>query len=574
MYADRYDFISVPYKAPWQTVESYLEERGARYIIFNRELLARRKPLFGHFLYRKGSMRIAVLALPSNWDPALAYGGLPCQYCIFRLNWPEPGEADEVWQHARLGDAYRSQGEVVQAIAEYEKALKLGKGWPGLHVALGRSYQAAGLLDGAVEEYEKAIELRPEEAWYHTLLGEAYLGQGRAEEALATYMQALALGAERWPSLHQALGKVYEALGRPEEAVAEYKEAIRLEPGSAEHHKLLGDLYRSQGEMEKAAAEYETVIELDGQHWPDLHVALGQAYEALGRLDEAQTEYGRAGLDYIGPTQFGDSILLLGYGIDDSQVANERKIEVNLYWECLQTIMRERYIVYLKLVNPVYHVWGQQDSSPTPPTNLWQQGMIVKDTRQLAILPATPPGTYSIEVILWDVDRQQNLETVSGESLLLGPLEIPPRESLSVESLDIEHPMTVNLSNKISLLGYNLESGFRPGDGIHLTLFWQTLGEMEEDYTVFTHLIDEQGTLWGQKDNQPVDGFYPTTKWQAGEIVRDQYDLIIPVDAAPGEYRLEVGMYTAQTGQRLSALDSEGQWIGDKILLGPINIEG
>ena len=113
MYADRYDFIGVPYKASWETMDSYLQEQGANHIIFNRQLLAQRKPLFGHFLYRKGSMRIAVLALPSNWDLALAYGGLPCQYCIFRLNWPEPGEADEVWQHARLGDAHRSQGEEI-----------------------------------------------------------------------------------------------------------------------------------------------------------------------------------------------------------------------------------------------------------------------------------------------------------------------------------------------------------------------------------------------------------------------------------------------------------------------------
>jgi tetratricopeptide (TPR) repeat protein len=572
MYGDRYDFISVPYKASWQTVESYLEEYGARYIIFNRELLARRKSLYGHFLYRRSNKRIAVLALPSNWDLALAYGGLPCQYCIFRLNWLEPGEADEVWQHARLGDAYRSQGEVMQAIAEYEEALELGgKGWPGLHVALGRSYQAAGLLDGAVEEYEKAIELRPEEAWYHTLLGEAYLGQGRAEEAMIAHMKALALGGERWPSIHQALGQVYEALGRPEEAIAEYKEAIRLESDDAGHHKVLGDLYRFQGEMEKAALEYEKVIELDGHHWPDLHVALGQTYEALGRLDEAQTEYGKAGLDHIEPIQFGDSILLLGYSTDESELA-EGKVRVNLYWQCLQE-MSSSYTVYLKLANPVYYVWGQEDSNPTPPTNLWRRGMIVKDTRQLAVLPATPPGAYSIEVILWDADRQQSLETVSGGPLLLGPLEIPPRESLSIESLDIEHPMRVNLDNKISLLGYNLESGFKPGDGIQLTLFWQALAGMDEDYTVFTHLIDERGTLWGQKDNQPADGFYPTTKWQVGEIVRDQYNLMISPETPPGRYWLEVGMYLAETGERLTISDEGSGKADTRILLQEIQVE-
>lgn len=572
MYADRYDFISVPYEAPWQTVESYLEERDARYIIFNRELLARRKSLFGQFLYRKGSLRIDVLALPSNWDLALAYGGLPCHHCIFRLTWPKPGEADEAWQHARLGDAYRSQGEVMQAITDYEKALELGgEGWPGLHVALGRSYQAIGLLDGAVEQYEKAIELRPEEAWYYTLLGETYLGQGRAKEALTTYIKALPLGAEGWPSVHHGLGQVYEFLGKPEEAITEYKEAIRLEPDDAGHHKLLGDLYRFQGEREKAAAEYEKVIELDGHHWPDLHVALGQVYEALGRLDEAQAEYGKAGLDHIKPTQFGGSIRLLGYGIDDSQVTSEGKIEINLYWQCLQT-MRKRYIAYLKLINLVYHIWGQAESSLTPPINSWRRGTIVKDTHQLMIFPATPPGTYSIEVILWDADHQQNLETVNGEPLLLGPLEIPPRESFPVEVLDIEYPMRVNLGNKVSLLGYNLDSGFRPGDGIHLTLFWRALDKMEEDYTVFTHLIDEQGTIWGQKDNQPADGFYPTSRWKAGETVRDQYDILISSQSPPGEYQIEVGMYLAEMGRRLEVSGENNASHSDRVFLQGLQI--
>lgn len=94
-------------------------------------------------------------------------------------------------------------------------------------------------------------------------------------------------------------------------------------------------------------------------------------------------------------------------------------------------------------------------------------------------------------------------------------------------------------------------SGFRPGDSIHLTLFWQCLEETDEGYTVFIHLVDREGRIWGQKDNPPVDGFYPTTQWQAGEIVRDQYDLLIPPNAPVGDYKIEVGMYLAETGERL-----------------------
>jgi len=116
----------------------------------------------------------------------------------------------------------------------------------------------------------------------------------------------------------------------------------------------------------------------------------------------------------------------------------------------------------------------------------------------------------------------------------------------------MDHPVRAVLGERVRLLGYNLESGFRPGDNIHLTLFWQCLEEMEQDHTVFTHLVDGKQNIWGQKDNPPVDGFYPTSGWEAGEIVRDQYDILISPQAPPGEYQMEVGMYLAETGERLA----------------------
>jgi len=124
-----------------------------------------------------------------------------------------------------------------------------------------------------------------------------------------------------------------------------------------------------------------------------------------------------------------------------------------------------------------------------------------------------------------------------------------------------------NLGGKVQLLGYNIESGFRPGDGIHLTLFWQASQEMEKDYTVFTHLIDSGGKIWGQKDNPPVDGFYPTSQWEEGDIVRDQYNLVISPDAPPGEYWIEVGVYLAETGERLEVYGEEGLLPENRILL-------
>jgi hypothetical protein len=267
-------------------------------------------------------------------------------------------------------------------------------------------------------------------------------------------------------------------------------------------------------------------------------------------------------LQYAEQLQLGDSILFLGYEVVEKSGTFDGKLRINLYWRALRE-MGEDYTVYLKLVNEVYHVWGQQDSRPYwdgLPTNSWKKGQVIGDPREIAVLPGTPPGLYRIEVILYDMYSGRALEPLGGGKFLSGPVEIPRWESLDPDSLDIGYPLGVTLGDKVHLLGYNMESGFQPGDNIHLTIFWQCLEEMEQSYTVFTHLVDAGDSIVAQKDNPPVDGFHPTTKWEVGEIVRDQYDLVIPPETPPGWYRLEVGMYLSSTMERLQvAGDTSGR---------------
>ena len=90
-----------------------------------------------------------------------------------------------------------------------------------------------------------------------------------------------------------------------------------------------------------------------------------------------------------------------------------------------------------------------------------------------------------------------------------------------------------------------------PGGTIVLTLYWQTLTEMDESYTVFTHLVAPDGSMTGQRDNPPVVGSYPTNLWLSGEVIADVYEISIDAGAASGDHVLEVGMYIAETGARL-----------------------
>lgn len=145
---------------------------------------------------------------------------------------------------------------------------------------------------------------------------------------------------------------------------------------------------------------------------------------------------------------------------------------------------------------------------------------------------------------------------------------MPPTEVSS----SIQHIVAANLGHKALLLSYSSGTQeIQAGETLMLTLYWQALAEMERRYTIFTHLLDADNQIVAQMDSEPLGGTHPTTEWQFGEIVRDNYALLIAPDTQPGEYLLEVGMYYLPTLERLSVLDGSGSAVqDDRLVLGTI----
>jgi hypothetical protein len=163
------------------------------------------------------------------------------------------------------------------------------------------------------------------------------------------------------------------------------------------------------------------------------------------------------------------------------------------------------------------------------------------------------------------------MSLVAATDLVELEIEVPERRmALPV----IENPMKINLGNEVTFLGYDLETTVvKPGDALRLTLYWQARKEIDGWYKVFTHLLDDQARIWAQKDSVPVAGTRPTTGWVKGEVIVDEYELVVKPDAPGGDYILEIGMYEEGTGQRLYVLDEDGRVVGDRILLEKVRIE-
>jgi hypothetical protein len=82
-----------------------------------------------------------------------------------------------------------------------------------------------------------------------------------------------------------------------------------------------------------------------------------------------------------------------------------------------------------------------------------------------------------------------------------------------------------------------------------LTLTWQPVAAVADDYTVFVHLLAD-GEKVAQLDTRPCSGECPTDTWQPGEIVVDRYQLALAPGAAAGPYSLAIGLYLLDSGER------------------------
>jgi mannosyltransferase len=140
-------------------------------------------------------------------------------------------------------------------------------------------------------------------------------------------------------------------------------------------------------------------------------------------------------------------------------------------------------------------------------------------------------------------------------------------------SRDIQHPLDTVLGDRVALLGYTLPTeAVRAGDVMQLTLFWKALAPLPARYRVFVHLLDADNHIVGQRDAEPGGGVRLTTTWKPDEIIVDNYGIVIRPGTPPGPYRVELGLYAVDGGQRLPV--TRGSDLGaDHVLLPAVQVE-
>ena len=227
---------------------------------------------------------------------------------------------------------------------------------------------------------------------------------------------------------------------------------------------------------------------------------------------------------------------LLGYTQPTTQTQPGAPIDVTLYWQNNTPVTDEPIKLQLSSCgckNQPVTTTVLTTTTPADPFSQWPIGAIMADRYHVRVPFDMESGDYTLEVVVGD-----------GEPIELGAVNVQQADRVMSEP-PIAHRMNVRLTAAIELVGYNLD---QTADTIKLTLIWKSLQALDQDYTVFTHVLDRSGQQIAGKDNHPVNGTYPTSRWMPGEYVIDEY--VIPTQLPDG-YAIEVGMYDPETGARL-----------------------
>jgi hypothetical protein len=133
-------------------------------------------------------------------------------------------------------------------------------------------------------------------------------------------------------------------------------------------------------------------------------------------------------------------------------------------------------------------------------------------------------------------------------------------------------PVEANFGRLVRLIGYDLDTRRAyPGGRVPVTLYWQALSPIPISYQVFTHLEGSSGPV-AQADGAPACWSYPTDRWRPGQIVADQHAMYLPPQLLPGSYPLQIGLYQADTFERLDVLDAAGNPVGTSVTLTQVTI--
>ena len=290
-------------------------------------------------------------------------------------------------------------------------------------------------------------------------------------------------------------------------------------------------------------------------------------------LDEIHVQSRQTPLptDAVGAQQplhvrWGSEIDLLGQNASASSVQAGGVVPLDLYYRA-RVDLEPGHIARFSLVNHAGSVVWTTDEPlvALPPGTVWHADEVLKGQYALFVPPHIASGRYRITVQAVSAEgkglaaHRPRWNPLPGARTTLADVDVEAR-TYETDLPPISHPMHVTLGEWGELLGYDLTQDIlAPGDTLAFTLYWRAGRPVAETYKVFVHVLGADGHMGTQSDSMPANWSRPTYTWAPGEPIVDAHQIPLPTEITPGAYRIVVGLYDKQTGQRVPLYNASGQ---------------
>jgi len=249
-----------------------------------------------------------------------------------------------------------------------------------------------------------------------------------------------------------------------------------------------------------------------------------------------------------------------------SVVRPGQPLRFSLYWTVVGRLPPGDWSFFAHLVERSQQQLLGQDYNQGFAPDQWRNGDRVVTSFTIRVPPETPAAVADVDTGLFNQATGERLSLTdsngkpAGTVLKSGPVRIDRPAPIAAAT----HPLAAQFGSSIALRGYDLA---RTDDGqVTLRLHWQAEHVVDRDYTVFVHLVDDQGRVIAGADGEPGGGAFPTSTWVVGEEVPDEHRLRLPSPLPPGAH-VEVGLYLLSTGQRLPVVGIDGSAAGDSVTI-------
>ncbi len=278
------------------------------------------------------------------------------------------------------------------------------------------------------------------------------------------------------------------------------------------------------------------------------------------------------------PITYDGRIQLVGALAQPTTVRPGDTFELTLYWRKMDMVPYNASL-FIHVLGRDFEDVVQVNTYPgwgNAPTKYWPLDKVLVD-RYLVTLPGRmeTPTKLLVDVGLYDYESKQPYPATldSNGSPPLGLLVLRALPSSS-PSYKIAHPTDFYVDNLLQLAGYELAAtSYRPGDTMPLGLYWRALNPITDDYQVFVHVVNAAGERVAGFDKTPLDGWWPTTMWEPGQLIRDEVVIPLSDDLPTGEYELRVGLYRLSDLQRLPLTSDVGKVIDSAAILTKVTIQ-